>query len=104
MKKKGTPVKNFIKGLLTLLVSIVCKILSSFMSAKAVTAKEKVLIDHLNGNYDSPLVETVYKHGEILGRMFSVMGIIFLLVSIAFIANGIIKIISEKKNKRSKCK
>ncbi len=55
MKKKGTPVKNFIKGLLTLFVSIACKILSSFMSAKAVTAKEKVLIDHLNGNYDSPL-------------------------------------------------
>lgn len=104
MKKKAKPVKNFIKGLLTLLVSIACKILSSFISAKAVTAKEKVLIDHLNGNYDFPLVETVYKHSEILGRMFSVMGIIFLLVSIAFIANGIIKINSEKKKKRSKCK
>jgi putative effector of murein hydrolase LrgA (UPF0299 family) len=102
--KKGNYVRNFIKGLLMLLVSIACKILSSFMSAKAVTTKEKVLIDHLNGNYDSPLVEIVYKYGEIWGRMLSVMGIIFLLFSITFIVTGIIKIISERKNKRSKRK
>lgn len=104
MRKKRKSAKNFIKAFILFFVSVLCNFTSSFLSAKAVTVQEKALIDHLNGNYNSPLVETVYKHREFFGRLLSAAGIVFLLVFITYVVFGFIKIISERKNKRSECK
>lgn len=75
-----------IKGVLFTVISITTKVLETFVNAKSVSVKERVLLDHLSGSSNTSLVETVYKYGDSAGTALNIVSLVTLLIAIGFIS------------------